>query len=99
MKTGDRIQRKAARGVTTQNAFRTPSCAFPTGNNPHSARGTLRARFAFTLIELLVVIAVISVLAAMLFPITGAVNRIKIRTKARAELAQVRTDIESYKSK
>ena len=59
----------------------------------------VRRRRAFTLIELLVVIAIISLLAAMIFPITKAVNRTKIRTRARAELAQVETAIESYKAK
>ncbi|HWH68621.1 MAG TPA: prepilin-type N-terminal cleavage/methylation domain-containing protein [Candidatus Sulfotelmatobacter sp.] len=54
---------------------------------------------AFTLIELLVVISIIALLAAMLFPITGAVNRSKIRAKARAELAQVQIAIDSYKAK
>jgi len=54
---------------------------------------------AFTLIELLVVIAVIAILAGMIFPITGAVNRQKMRSKARAELNQVATLIEAYKAK
>ncbi len=53
----------------------------------------------FTLIELLVVIAVIALLAGMIFPITGAVNRAKIRTKAKAELGQVETAIVNYKTK
>jgi prepilin-type N-terminal cleavage/methylation domain-containing protein len=68
----------------------------------HGARNTSetlsRAR-AFTLIELLVVIAVISLLAAMIFPITGAVNRNKIRTRARGELTIFETAIEAYKAK
>src|ERR1051326_5904375 len=54
---------------------------------------------AFTLIELLVVIAVISLLAAMIFPITGAVTRNRIRARTRTELEKVVTGIESYKSK
>jgi prepilin-type N-terminal cleavage/methylation domain-containing protein len=53
----------------------------------------------FTLIELLVVVAVIAILAAMIIPITGAVGRTKIRTKARAELKQVESAIEGYKTK
>jgi prepilin-type N-terminal cleavage/methylation domain-containing protein len=60
---------------------------------------TLSRARAFTLIELLVVIAVISLLAAMIFPITGAVNKNKIRTRARGELAIIETAIEDYKSK
>jgi prepilin-type N-terminal cleavage/methylation domain-containing protein len=54
---------------------------------------------AFTLIELLVVIAIISLLAAMLIPITGAVNRNKMRARARAEMAQIETGILDYKTK
>jgi prepilin-type N-terminal cleavage/methylation domain-containing protein len=59
----------------------------------------MRHVLAFTLIELLVVIAVIALLAAMLMPITGAVNRNKVRTRARAELTQIETAIENYKTK
>lgn len=67
----------------------------------HPTAAGLRARrgIAFTLIELLVVIAVIALLASLIFPVTKAVNRQKIRTKARAELAQIQTAIESYKAK
>jgi prepilin-type N-terminal cleavage/methylation domain-containing protein len=56
-------------------------------------------RAAFTLIELLIVIAIIAILAAMVIPISGAVNRSKIRAKARVELEQVATAIELYKAK
>ena len=45
------------------------------------------------------VIAVISLLAAMIFPITGAVTRNRIRARARTELEKVVTAIEVYKSK
>jgi type II secretory pathway pseudopilin PulG len=45
------------------------------------------------------VIAIISVLAAMVFPVTGAVNRAKIRRRASSELAQVQLAIEAYKTK
>src|SRR2546422_995445 len=54
---------------------------------------------AFTLIELLVVIAIIAVLAAMIFPIVGAVNKVKLRSVAQGGLTQVETAIESYKAK
>jgi prepilin-type N-terminal cleavage/methylation domain-containing protein len=53
----------------------------------------------FTLIELLIVIAIIAILAAMVIPISGAVNRNKIKAKARVELEQVATAIELYKTK
>ena len=54
---------------------------------------------AFTLIELLVVIAIIALLAALIFPVTGAVNRNKIRSRTRVEMAQIQTAIDSYKAK
>jgi prepilin-type N-terminal cleavage/methylation domain-containing protein len=54
---------------------------------------------AFTLIELLVVIAIIAILAAMVIPITAAVNANKIKARARAELAQIETAISRYKTK
>ena len=63
--------------------------------NRFEKSGTL----AFTLIELLVVIAIIAILAAMIFPVAGVVTRAKIRSVARAELAQIETGIESYKIK
>lgn len=59
-----------------------------------------RARVCgFTLIELLIVIAIIALLAGMIFPITKALNRTKLRTRAKGELAQLQTAIESYKAK
>ena len=63
-----------------------------------SAPGRNR-RDGFTLIELLVVIAVISLLAGMLFPVTAAVNRAKIKAKAQGELAKVEAAIQDYKMK
>jgi prepilin-type N-terminal cleavage/methylation domain-containing protein len=65
----------------------------------NSQLSTINCLRAFTLIELLVVIAIIGLLAAMIFPITGAVNRAKIKELTRAELSQVETAIESYKAK
>ncbi len=59
----------------------------------------VRRRLAFTLIELLIVIAIIAILAGMVFPITKALNRTKLRTRARSELIQFETAIDSYKSK
>ena len=54
---------------------------------------------AFTLIELLVVIAIIAILAALIIPIGRAVNRQKTLSKSRAELAEIETAIENYKTK
>ena len=65
----------------------------------HAPRSTSLPAAAFTLIELLVVIAIIAILAALIFPVTGAVKRAQIKTKARAELAQVQLAIDNYKSK
>src|SRR5258705_3003066 len=62
-------------------------------------RSTLGSRLAFTLIELLVVIAIMSVLAALIIPITGAVTRHKLRSRTRAELRSIETAIEDYKTK
>ncbi|MCX6926750.1 MAG: prepilin-type N-terminal cleavage/methylation domain-containing protein [Verrucomicrobia bacterium] len=63
---------------------------------PHSALHTSKA---FSLIELLVVIGVIVVLAAMTFPIMGAVKRAQAIHRARAELSHIETAIEAYKTK
>jgi prepilin-type N-terminal cleavage/methylation domain-containing protein len=54
---------------------------------------------AFSLIELLVVVSVIVVLAAMTFPILGAVKRAQAVHRARAELTQIETAIEAYHTK
>jgi prepilin-type N-terminal cleavage/methylation domain-containing protein len=54
---------------------------------------------AFTLIEMLVVIAVIGILAAMIFPVTKAVARNRVKSRIKAEMEQVVTAIEIYKSK
>lgn len=54
---------------------------------------------AFTLIELLVVIAIIGILAALLFPVTRAIQNARTRRVAQAELEQLKTSIENYKSK
>jgi len=58
-----------------------------------------RRRMAFTLIELLVVVAVIAILAALIFPITGALKKQRTLKVAQAELAQIETAIEAYKSR
>src|SRR5215468_7634745 len=60
---------------------------------------SLVTRLAFTLIELLVVIAIMSVLAALIIPVTSAVNRHKLRSRTRAEMRSIETAIEDYKTK
>ena len=69
------------------------------GNSCPSSAERSRRRAGFTLIELLVVIAVIALLAAMIMPITGAVSRNKIRSRARVEMARIQAAIDSYKAK
>jgi prepilin-type N-terminal cleavage/methylation domain-containing protein len=56
-------------------------------------------RRAFSLIELLTVIGVIVTLAALTFPILGAVQRAQTLHRARAELTQLETAIEDYHTK
>jgi prepilin-type N-terminal cleavage/methylation domain-containing protein len=53
---------------------------------------------AFTLIELLVVITIIGVIAALLLPVMGAVKRNVVIHTAQAEMAQLETAIDRYKS-
>src|SRR5438093_12291165 len=77
--------------------FRIFSFGFPSSFGLRHSSFPLRA--AFTLIEMLVVIAVITILAAMIFPITRAVNRTKVRSRAQAELTQIESAIELYKAK
>jgi prepilin-type N-terminal cleavage/methylation domain-containing protein len=64
-----------------------------------SALNPNHSRRAFTLIELLIVIAIIAILASMVFPITKALNRTKIKTRAKGELSLLQTAIDSYKTK
>jgi prepilin-type N-terminal cleavage/methylation domain-containing protein len=54
---------------------------------------------AFSLIEMLVVMSVIAILAAMIFPITKAVSRNRTKNRTRAELEQLATAIQVYKTK
>ena len=53
---------------------------------------------AFTLIELLTVIAVIAVIAALIFPVAGTVKRQAYLHNAQAQMSQLQTAMERYKS-
>ena len=53
---------------------------------------------AFTLIELLTVISIIGVLAALILPVAGAVKTQSMIHTAQAEMAQLETAIDRYKS-
>ncbi len=53
----------------------------------------------FTLVEMLIVIAVIALLASLIFPITRTVAQARIRNRAKTELSQVETAIDSYKAR
>jgi prepilin-type N-terminal cleavage/methylation domain-containing protein len=57
-----------------------------------------RHLLAFTLIELLTVIAIIGVLAALILPVAGAVKKQSMIRTAQAEMAQLETAIDRYKS-
>ena len=54
--------------------------------------------FFFTLIELLVVISIIAVLAALILPVAAQVKRQALLHSAQAEMSQIETAIERYKS-
>jgi prepilin-type N-terminal cleavage/methylation domain-containing protein len=63
-----------------------------------SRHSSLVSRRAFTLIELLVVIAIMGVLAALLFPVVGAVKRHQYIYNTQAEMAKLETAIDRYKA-
>ncbi|HUA37268.1 MAG TPA: prepilin-type N-terminal cleavage/methylation domain-containing protein [Candidatus Sulfopaludibacter sp.] len=57
-----------------------------------------RHSLAFTLIELLTVIAVIAVIAALIFPVASTVKQHAFIHNAQAQMSQIETAIEQYKS-
>jgi len=57
-----------------------------------------RGRAAFTLIELLVVIAIIGVIAGMVLTVMGGVKKTEYINTATAELKQIESALETYKT-
>lgn len=55
-------------------------------------------RVGFTLIELLVVIAIIAALAALIFPVMGAVQKRARINVVRSEMAAIESMLDSYKA-
>jgi len=71
----------------------------PLGAAKRSGDGsTLSQLRAFTLIELLVIIAIMGVLAALLFPVVGAVKKRQYIYNTQAEMAKLETAIDRYKA-
>jgi prepilin-type N-terminal cleavage/methylation domain-containing protein len=68
------------------------------GTLPHHASRITHQR-GFTLIELLVVISIMALIAAMIFPVAGAVSKLKYVHTAKAELNQIKSALEDYKAK
>jgi len=59
---------------------------------------TLSRLRAFTLIELLVVIAIMGTLAALIFPVVGAVKKHQYIYNTQTQMAQLETAIDNYKA-
>ncbi len=74
-------------------------CQSKTGLRAFRPRlSSLVSRRAFTLVELLTVIAVIAVIAALIFPVASTVKRQVDLHSAQAQMSQLETALERYKS-
>jgi len=91
MKTNQPVENRESSVGSRQNAA---PCDL---RSRHVSRFTFHAS-AFTLIELLVVIAIIGTLAALIVPVVVAVKKNQYLNTARAEMAQLETAIDRYKS-
>jgi type II secretory pathway pseudopilin PulG len=67
------------------------------GSSRHPSPVTRHA-WAFTLIELLTVIGIIAVVAALIFPVANTVKRQAFIHNAQAQMSQLQTALERYKS-
>ena len=56
-------------------------------------------RSGYTMIELLVVMAIIAIVASLILPVTKSLQKKRVISIAQAQLNQMQTAIESYKSK
>jgi len=62
-------------------------------------RRDLRRFRAFSLIEIIVVVGIIALLASLIFPVAMTVSKTRKLSTAKAELGELQTAIEAYKSK
>lgn len=96
MKTRQSIECRAP-GAGSQAAVAGLS-RHPSSVTRHACRSGAGRRRAFTLMEILTVIAIIGVVAALIFPVAGAVKRWAFIHTAQAEMSQIETAIERYHS-
>jgi prepilin-type N-terminal cleavage/methylation domain-containing protein len=81
-----------------KKSVRNKECGMRNENEAVSDAGSIRNSPAFTLIELLTVISIIALLAAFSIPVLKTVAKKKILDRTHAEMAQLETAIERYKT-
>jgi prepilin-type N-terminal cleavage/methylation domain-containing protein len=85
-------------GAPPRSALRTSHSSFVMG--PSSFPAVIRhSRRGFTLIEMLIVVAIMATLAALTFPILGAVKKTMIRNRATGAIKQLEAAIDAYQAK